>query len=469
MTRRRRRPFVATAVAAAAAAALAVGAGSRAGPDERPVDARLSATLADYGFTGRIESTLEARLGRRLDPRLANIGRLLWFDTITGLNGDNSCAGCHSPTNGFGDSQPIAIGVDSNRVVGPDRTGPRNQRRAPSVINSGFLPRLMWDSRFESLTRDPFDNGAGFLFPPPEGRSLSGETHLLAAQAFLPPTERAEAAGFAFPGGNDDIRAEVVRRIDAVPEYRQLFGRVYPEVRRGAPLTYEHVAAAIAEFELSLTFANAPVDRYARGEVGALDDQEKRGALLFFGEGRCVQCHSVAGDSNEMFSDFREHVLAVPQLVPLVGNVPFAGPGGNEDLGRESTTGDPADRYAFRTAPLRNAAVAAAFMHDGAFTSLEAAIRHHLDAAQSARAYDPAAQGLPSDLSGPTGPIEPALARLDPLLQAPPALSAEDVRALTAFVGGALLDPRALPERLRRLVPDRLPSGRTPLEFQFGR
>ena len=466
---RRRRPLVATALAAAAAAALVVAVGSRAGHDERGLDARLQERLAGYGFTGRIESTLEARLGRRVDPRLADIGRLLWFDTITGLNGDNSCAGCHSPTNGFGDSQPIAIGIDSNGVVGPDRTGPRNQRRAPSVVNSGFLPRLMWDSRFESLARDPFDNRAGFLFPPPEGTSLSAEPHLLAAQAFLPVTERAEAAGFAFPGGNDDIRAEVVRRIDAVPEYRRLFGRVYPELRSGAPLTYEHVAAAIAEFELSLTLADAPLDRYARGELAALNDEEKRGALLFFGEGRCVQCHSVAGDSNEMFSDFREHVLAVPQLVPLVGNVPFAGPNGDQDLGREAVTGDPADRYAFRTSPLRNVAVQAAFMHDGAFTSLEAAIRHHLDAVSSARAYSTAAQGLPWDLAGPTAPVEPALALLDPLLVRPPALSEADVAALTAFVGRALLDPRAQPGRLRRLVPERLPSGRTRLVFEFGR
>src|ERR1044072_7407885 len=75
------------------------------------VEARLSARLADVGYAGRVESPLEPRLGRRVDPRLADIGRLLWFDTVTGLNGDNSCAGCHSPTNHFGDRQPIAIRI----------------------------------------------------------------------------------------------------------------------------------------------------------------------------------------------------------------------------------------------------------------------------------------------------------------------------------------------------------------------
>jgi cytochrome c peroxidase len=218
---------------------------------------------------------------------VADIGRLLWFDTVSGLNGDNSCAGCHSPTNGFGDSQPIAIGIDNNGIVGPDRRGPRNMRRAPMVINSAFFPALMWNSRFSALSGDPFDNSAGFLFPDPEGLSLSAEPELLVAQAFIPPTERTEVAGFTFRGDNDAIRAEVARRLDAVPQYRRLFGQVFPEVKAGSPISFEMFARAIAEFEFSLTFANAPIDRYARGSLDGLDDQGRRGAILFFGAAGC--------------------------------------------------------------------------------------------------------------------------------------------------------------------------------------
>src|SRR5688500_588837 len=160
------------------------------------LDKELQAVLHEAGFTGRIEATLEQRLGRRLDLRLADLGRNLWFDTLTGLNNDNACAGCHSPTAGFGDTQPIAIGIDSNEVVGPHRAGPRNMRRAPMVINSVFFPGLLWTSRFAALSGDPFDNHAGFEFPLPEDRTLSGQRHLLTAQAFIPPTERNEVAGF---------------------------------------------------------------------------------------------------------------------------------------------------------------------------------------------------------------------------------------------------------------------------------
>ena len=185
-------------------------------PGNDSLDQQLEAVLLGAGFTGRIESTIEARLGRRLDQKLADVGRLLWFDTITGLNNDNTCAGCHSPTHGFGDTQSIAIGIQNNGIVGPNRTGPRNMRRAPMVINNAFFPRLMLNSRFVALSGNPFDNSAGFSFPSPEAMSLSSQPHLLTAQAFIPPTERTEVAGFDFVGDNDAIRAEVIERLNGM-------------------------------------------------------------------------------------------------------------------------------------------------------------------------------------------------------------------------------------------------------------
>ena len=431
------------------------------------LDSQLTAVLAAQGFTGKIESTLEQRLGRPLNPQLADLGRLLWFDTITGLNDDNTCAGCHSPTNGFGDSQPIAIGIENNGIVGPDRQGPRNMRRAPSVINTAFFPALMWNGRFSSLSGDPFDNRQGFLFPAPEDLSLSDQAHLLDAQAFIPPTERTEVTGFQFPGDHDAIRGEVVHRLNNIPAYRTRFAQVFPAVAAGGSITFPMVAQALAEFEFTLTFATAPIDRYARGDLEAMTTEEKEGALLFFGRAGCVACHAVKGQSNEMSSDFQEHDIGVPQLVPHTTNNQFDGSGANEDDGREEVTGNPADRYTFRTPSLRNVALNAAFMHDGAFTSLDAAIRHHLNVVQSAHQYSPQSQHLPADLSGPIGPLVPILLRLDPKLRTPRHLSDEEVQELVAFVQDGLLDPRADPEHLKGLVPSSLPSGRKPLTFEF--
>jgi cytochrome c peroxidase len=448
-------------------------AGSRAsGPAPVPaaavvtgdVEAQLQSYLTRHGFTGRIAGTLEVRLGRRIDQQLADVGRLLWFDPLTGLNDDNACGGCHSPTNGLGDTQPIAIGIDNNGVVGPGRTGPRNQRRSPMVINAAFYPTLMWNSRFHAPSGDPFDNSRGFGFPPPEGGTLSYLPHLLTAQAFIPPTERTEAAGFRFPGSNDDIRAEVLRRLNADANYRQLFARVFPRVKAGAPISFDDFGRAISEFEFTQVYADAPIDRYARGIHSALTVEQKQGAVLFFGRAGCVSCHAVAGRSNEMFSDFRQHVAGIPQIAPTTSNVLFDGPGANEDFGLEQVTGNPADRYAFRTSPLRNVALQPAFMHDGAFVRLEDAMRYHLDAVAGAAAFSPAR--LPADLQGPTGPVPPVLERLDPLLRTPVALSGEEFDWLVDFVRNGLLDPAAAPQHLRRLIPQKLPSGRPGLVFR---
>jgi len=464
------------------------------------LDRSLAAELERHGFTGRIESTLEERLGRKVDVRLAELGRSLFFDTITGLHDDNACAGCHSPAAGMGDTQSIAIGVQSNGVVGPSRTGPRNQRRTPSVVNAAFYPKVMWNGRFFAPSGDPFSNALGFTFPAPEGtdRFPPGHptiTHLLIAQAHIPPTELVEVAGFTGVGDlgerflpfddgqgsrvpaadasgfrNEPIRQAVLQRLDDSAEYRALFGAAFPEVVDGAPIDFSMFGRAIAEFEFTLVRANAPIDRYARGDRNALTESQKRGALLFFGKGTCVECHSVAGQSNEMFSDFQMHNIGVPQIAPAfgigLGNMIFDGPGEDEDFGLEQVTRDPGDRYEFRSSPLRNVALQPAFFHNGALTRLEDAVRHHLDVARSVRHYDPRRAGVDRDLRHRLGPIEPVLATLDPLLREPIDLSERELEDLVAFVREGLLDPRAKPEALCPLIPAAVPSGRPLLTFE---
>ena len=489
------------------------------GGNEDTLDSVLASVLADAGFTGNIQHVfqqrLEANLGRPIDPKLADLGRLLWFDKIHSLHHDNTCGGCHSPTNGFGDSQPMAIGVQNNNLVGPDRGGPRNQRRSPLVVNTALYPALMWNGRFNSLSGSAFDNSSGFRFPFPEDDTrfsfandvANHVTQLLQAQAHLPPTELIEVAGFngTCPNGvpdptlgpafcqfddekgetvplpdatgsrNEPIRQKGMSILNATPAYRQLFGELFPEVKAGAPIDFFMFGKAIAEFEFTLVFADAPVDRFARGDQEALTAAEKRGALLFFGKAKCVQCHAVSGrssvgESNEMFTDFQERVIGVPQIAPFFGagqgNVIFDGPGQDEDFGLEQITGNEADRYKFRTAPLRNLAVAPGFFHNGAFTRLEDAIRHHLNVDKSAHTYDPVEAGLPTDLTHRVGPIEPVLKRLDPLLKNPISLSDAEFSDLVSFVRDGLLDEGAKPENLCKLVPAQVPSGSPVLHFE---
>jgi cytochrome c peroxidase len=392
----------------------------------------------------------------------------------------------------------MAIGVDNNDVVGPDRGGPRNQRRSPFAANTIFYPALMWTPRFVALSGDPFDPSQGFKFPPPEN-VVTGEPTLLAAQGSLPSTELVEMAGFTgivenpgpfgprhfqFDDGHgrrlprpDDtgfhnfpIQAAVNERLNSIPAYLEEFGKVFGD---GRPLPHGGITIsmrrrAIAEFQTTLTSADAPLDRFARGDGEALTPAQKRGALLFFGKARCVACHAVAGGSNEMFSDFQPHRIGGPQLAPVfgvgTGNVIFDGPDENEDFGFEQTEGDPALRYSFRSAPLRNLKVAPAFFHNGAFGSLENAIAHHLDVEASLREYDPRANGVPVDLS--EGPFDGILASgIDPLLREPIRLSDREFQELVEFVREGLFDRRVLD--FCRHVPDSVPSG-MPLQIFQG-
>ena len=106
-------------------------------------------------------------------------------------------------------------------------------------------------------------------------------------------------------------------------------------------------------------------------------------------------------------------------------------------------------------------------MHNGAFTRLDDAILHHLNVTDSALHYTPASQNLPADLSGPLGPMAPVLARLDPAVSNPIILTESQFDQLLAFVRHGLLDPRSTPDRLRRLIPHTMPSGRPVLVFEF--
>jgi cytochrome c peroxidase len=359
----------------------------------------------------------------------------------------------------------------------------------------------MWNGRFFAPSGDPFDNSRGFTFPQPEGSTVFRPNdpvirHLLIAQAHMPPTELNEAAGFTgikdgldpryyqFDDGkgdtcpaldatgfrNEPIRARVVQRLNAIPAYVAKFGETFSEVRTGAPVDITMFARAIAEFEFSLHGANAPIDRFARGETAAMTEYEKRGALLFFGKANCVACHAVSGTSNEMFSDFKMHNIGIPQIAPVfgigTGNTIFDGPGEDEDYGLAQITGLADDRYRFRTSPLRNVALQPAFFHNGAFTTLDDAIRHHLDVLASLRSYDAKRAGVAPDLTGRMAPAANVANSIDPLVRDPVALSKQEFDDLIQFLRTGLLDERMLAQRTCALVPKSLPSGLPRLKFE---
>ena len=84
----------------------------------------------------------------------------------------------------------------------------------------------------------------------------------------------------------------------------------------------------------------------------------------------------------------------------------------------------------------------------------------------AARNYDPRAENIAKDLNR-LGPIEPALARIDPILATPIDLTEDELRQLTIFVRFSLLDDRAKIENLVLEKPASVPSNLKPFFYEY--
>lgn len=385
-------------------------------------------------------------------PALVTLGQALMFDKILSGNRDISCATCHTMAAHATDGLTLAIGTGGTGT-GPSRTlGPGRQfipRNAPTLINTslgGFY--MFWDGRV---------SGSRFGFQTPAGPALPPDLpSLVAAQAMFPVMNREEMRGVK---GENELAAfddsdfvsvwqAVMRRLLAIPEYVSMFQAAFP----GTPtstLGFQHAATAIAAFQTqALTRTDSPFDRYLAHDDAALTTEQKRGALLFFGDkARCGSCHSgpLLGGGN--FAN-----AGVPQLGP---GMPTGAP---LDLGRGALPNNEFYRFAFRVTPLRNVELTAPYMHDGAFATLEAVLRHYNDVRGELRKYDPS--GLPTALQpmyhGDDATINDVLLSLDFRLRDTLGLTGPEIADLVAFLK-SLTDPAA--RDLSALVPARVPSG----------
>jgi hypothetical protein len=94
-------------------------------------------------------------------------------------------------------------------------------------------------------------------------------------------------------------------------------------------------------------------------------------------------------------------------------------------------------------------------------------IRHHLNALESLRSYNPKKAGVAPDLTSRMASIENVSATLDPRAPNPLArLDGQEFDDLIRFVRTGLLDERALPSRTCQLVPASLPSGAPVSKFE---
>ncbi len=427
---------------------------STAGPPlEATLDVELRQTLGQWGAMPI--APLQSQ-----DPALVSLGQSLFFDKILSGNRDISCATCHEPSLHGADGLSLAVGTGGSGF-GPARTlGAGRQfvpRNAPSLLNQGLgFFYMFWDGRVnEELGPARFQTPAGAQLP-------GGLRNLLAAQAMLPVANREEMRGKAGDVdvfGNANVLAQLsdsdfpgvwratMNRLLAVQEYVAKFSAAYP----GTPISalgFQHAANALAAFQMqAFTRTNSHFDRYLARDDNALTADQKRGAILFFGRAMCASCHGgpLLGGNN--FAN-----AGVPQLGPGVG---AAAP---LDRGRgEQQPTIPFYQFAFRVPPLRNVELTAPYMHNGAYRTLEAVVRHYNNVDSALVSFDvseldPALRGT---LHADATTVTALKTTLDHRLRQPMNLTPAEQRQIVAFLK-SLTDPAA--RTLESIIPARVPS-----------
>jgi cytochrome c peroxidase len=273
-------------------------------------------------------------------PEKVELGKLLFYDPILSGNKDVACVTCHHPDFGYAELKDISIGVNGeglslNRVFNEPNDIPFVKRNAHTILNTAFngidnegnydpmQAPMFWDSREMNLE----------------------------AQALAPIKSLEEMKGRGF--AEEVILDSIVNRLKMIPEYVTRFSQVFGSKDS---ITASTLAKSIAAFERTLVTNNSRFDQYMAGDSTAISLSEKEGFKLFK-KANCNNCHS-----GPMFSDFKMHVLGVPDNEKL----------GFSDDGFEKT-------YGFRTPTLRNLRFTAPYMHNGEFNNLQQVLEFYED------------------------------------------------------------------------------------------
>ncbi|WP_045225321.1 cytochrome-c peroxidase [Methyloterricola oryzae] len=255
-------------------------------------------------------------------PAKVELGKMLYHDPRLSSSGTVACASCHNVMSGGEDNRGGSVGVQ----------GQVGGRSAPTVWNSAFNSVQFWDGRAPSLE----------------------------AQAKGPVTNPIEMGMKSW----DDV----VVRLKAIPGYVAAFGAAF----EGAdPVTADNAAKAIAAYERTLITPNSAYDKFAKGDAGALSEQQQRG-LKTFAEVGCNSCHSGPAFNGPQLPEG----TGFYQKFPMFDNGALeAQYGFTKDLGRAQETKNDADKHMFRVPTLRNIALTAPYFHNGKVKTLPDAVK----------------------------------------------------------------------------------------------
>ena len=303
------------------------------------------------------------------DSRLMAVGKALFESKNLSLNGRISCGACHLDEFGSSDGLPNAVGVFGAgegpvRAFSDGKIVPRNTLPLWGRGALGF-DVFFWDGKVDFSGERPVSQ---FGSARPSQDALVTAVH-------LPPVEIREMI-------DDD--ADLSRfKLESLEQAQELYERIVMRLfetehrtiselalQLGKPaskIVFHDVARAIAAFIRSeFRIKDTVFHRFVFG-TGKLTLDELKGGTIFYGKGKCANCHT-----GPYFSDLRFHAVPLPQIG-------FGKNGFGVDYGRFNVTFKPDDLYKFRTPPLINVAKTAPYGHAGSLPTIQGAIVAHFD------------------------------------------------------------------------------------------
>lgn len=282
-------------------------------------------------------------INNRGDTSRVELGYQLFFDPILSGDKTTSCASCHHPDHWMADGLRKGIGL-GGRGYGAQRagTGQELKRNTPSLFNVAFNPVQFWDGRVGSLEE----------------------------QALVPI--------FAEDEMHQTSVDELVRRLRAIPTYRELFAKSFGfnSKQDGAEINLQNIARALAAFERKLNINDTNYDLFVRGQDDKLTTEQLRGLVVFFGQGQCAVCHTPP--------HFHDGVLSSIGVT----RSPEKGAPLDDDPGFGAVIRKRDGFGMFKTPGLRNVSRTGPYMHNGAFNTLEEIVEFYNDGGGRGRGID---------------------------------------------------------------------------------
>ncbi|MCF8244417.1 MAG: cytochrome-c peroxidase [Saprospiraceae bacterium] len=295
-----------------------------------------------------------------------NLGALLFHETGIALSpkhasnaGNYACASCHFASAGFqaGRHQAISDGGMGFGVNGEGRMpNPEYDLseldvqpvRTPSALNIAYQEAILWNGQFGALGVNA-GTEASWTAGTPKAKNHLGfegtETQAIAAQE----VHRLKM--------NDTVCVDL--------NYKNLFDVAFPDSDPSIRYGQVNSGLAIAAYERIILANQAPFQLWLRGKENALSDQEKRGAVLFFGKADCASCHNGPNLANMEF-----YALGMKDLFETTESTYGANSESCENKGRYCFTKNDADLYKFKVPQLYNLADSPFYGHGASFRSV---------------------------------------------------------------------------------------------------